>query len=194
MEGYSGYLLWQMFLELDSYEFPLRSYGDLAFHIYDSTARHAANVLQPIQILLTCGQVIIQNGQAISQASKFRICYIVCILIFVAGGFIVGQVRTLRNYGLISTIAVGVNLLVIFISMSIMAHSESNYGISILGSAGFAVGDGSIVPDPNGKYSAVRHYNCLPNPDSLLGSINGPMQGVYAYGGAMIFIEIMAEM
>ena len=194
MAGYSGYLLWKIYLGLDSYEFPLRNYGDLAFRIFGPIPRHCVNILQSIQLCLICGQVIIQNGQGISQASKFRLCYVVCILIFVIAGFIFGQIRTLRNYGLMSAVAVGLNLMVIFITMGVMAHSPPNYKISVLGSAGSANDDGSITPDAQGNYPPIRHYNGLPNPNSLLGSINGLMQGVFAYGGAQIFIEIMAEM
>lgn len=172
----------------------MRNYGDIAFRVYGTPARHLVNVLQTIQLVLICGQVIIQNGQGISQASKFRLCYVVCILIFVIVGFLVGQVRTLRNYGIASALAVGLNLMVIFVSMGVMAHSAPNYAISVLGSAGSANGDGSITPDAQGNYPPVQHYNGLPNPNSLLGSINGLMQGVFAYGGAQIFVEIMAEM
>ena len=193
MAGYSGYLLWQTYLGLDSYEYPLRNYGDLAFRIYGSMPRHCVNVLQTLQLLLITGQVIIQNGQAISQTSKFRLCYVVCIILFVLVGFAIGQVRTLRNYGLMSALAVGINLLVIFITMGVMAHSPPNHSIAVLGSAGSAVDPTSITP-VNGVYPPVRHYNGLPDPSSLVGSINGLMQGVFAYGGAQIFVEIMAEM
>jgi hypothetical protein len=99
MAGYSGYLLWQTFLGLDSHEFPLRNYGDLAFRIYGPIARQFVNVLQALLLLLILGQVIIQNCQGISQVSKFHLCYAVCCVIFVAVGFFIGQVRTLRNYG-----------------------------------------------------------------------------------------------
>jgi hypothetical protein len=194
LAGYCGYLLWKLYMGLDSYEFPLRNYGDIAFRVFGAPARHAVNILQSIQLCLICGQVIIQNGQGISQASKFRLCYVVCILIFVIAGFLVGQVRTLRNYGVASAVAVGLNLMVIFVSMGVMAHSQPNFAISVLGSAGAANGDGSITPDAAGNYPPIKHYNGLPNPNSLLGSINGLMQGVFAYGGAQIFIEIMAEM
>jgi hypothetical protein len=194
MAGYSGYLLWRCFLALDSYEFPCRNYGDFFFRIYGTWSRYACNILQSLQLLLIVGQVIIQNGQGISQASKFRLCYVVCILIFVIVGFAVGQVRTLRNFGAMSAVAVGLNLMVIFITMGVMAHSPPNFAISVLGSAGSANGDGSIDPDAQGNYPPIKHYNGLPNPDSLLGSINGLMQGVFAYGGAQIFVEIMAEM
>lgn len=91
-------------------------------------------------------------------------------------------------------VAVGFNLLVIFISMGVIAHSPPNYEISTLGSAGYAVDPTTITPDKNGVYPPIRHYNGLPDPNSLIGSINGLMSGVFAYGGAQIFPEIMAEM
>jgi len=194
MAGYSGYILWKVYLGLDSYEFPIRNYGDIVFRTMGSIPRYCVNILQSIQLLLIVGQVAIQNGQGISQASKFRLCYVVCVIIFVIAGFVMGQVRSLRNYGLISMVAVGINLMVIFISMGVMAHSPPNYGISVLGSAGSAVNATTITPDADGNYPPVRHYNSLPDPSSLVGSINGLMSGVFAYGGAQIFPEIMAEM
>ncbi|OAP65406.1 hypothetical protein AYL99_01378 [Fonsecaea erecta] len=164
MAGYSGYLLWQVYLGLDSYEYPLRNY------------------------------VIIQNGQGISQTSKFRLCYVVCVVLFVIAGFFIGQVRTLRNFGVFSMVAVGLNLLVIFISMGVMAHSPPNYAISVLGSAGSAVNATTITPDKNGVYPAIMHYGGLPDSSNFVGAINGLMSGVFAYGGAQLFVEIMAEM
>lgn len=68
-----------------------------------------------------------------------------------------------------------------------MAHSEPNYAISVLGSSGGLVDPTTITPDPTtGEYPPIRHYNGLPDPSSLLGSINGLLQGVFAYGGAQL--------
>lgn len=99
MAGYSGYLLWKCYLGLDSHEFPLKNYGDLAFRIYGTTFRHCVNVLQVLALILILGQITIQQGQGLSQVSKFKLCYAVCPVIFIAVGFFIGQVRTLRNYG-----------------------------------------------------------------------------------------------
>jgi hypothetical protein len=195
MAGYSGYLLWKAFLGLDSHEYPCRNYGDLAFRIYGPYARHVVNVMQAVLLLLTLGQVIILEGQGISQVSKFRLCYSVCCVVFVIVGYFIGQVRTLRNYGWLANSAVFLNLLVIFISMGAMAHSDPNYEISVLGSAGAAVDPATITPDPQtGKYPSIVHYSGNPNSGSFIGSVNGLMQGVFAYGGCQLFVEFMAEM
>ena len=173
----------------------MRNYGDLAFRLYGSPYRYMVNLLQSVQLLCGVGLIVISNGQALSQVSKFRLCYAVCCLIWALCGFGLGQVRTLQKYGWLANAAIYLNLLIMFISMGVMAHSPPNYAISTLGSAGAAVDPTTITPDPTtGDYPPIIHYGSLPNPSSLVGSINGLMQGVYAYGGAQLFVEFMAEM
>ena len=193
MAGYSGYLIWHTYLGLDSYEFPCRNYGDLAFRTWGTTARYLTNILQALGLLLLLGQVTIQFGQNISQVSKFRLCYIVCPLLFVIAGFFMTQIRTLKNYGLVANLAVWLNLLTIFITMGVMAHSPPNYAISVLGSSGSAVDPTTITPDAQGNYPPIIHYGGLPSAD-LVGSINGLLSGVLAYAGAQLFVEFLAEM
>ncbi|KAF7198285.1 hypothetical protein HII31_00024 [Pseudocercospora fuligena] len=191
--GYSGYLVWRMFLGVDSYQFPCKNYGDLAFRTWGVTVRHITNTIQALGLLLLLGQVTIQFGQNISQVSKFRLCYIVCPLLFVITGFALGQVRTLRQLGLVANLAVWLNLLVIFMTMGFVSHSPPNYAAATLGSAGSAVDPASITPDANGVYPAIVHYAGLPA-SNLVGSINGLLSGVLAYAGVQLFVEFMAEM
>ena len=172
----------------------MKNYGDLAFRIYGTVPRYTVNILQTIQLLCQVGLIIISNGQAISQVSKFRLCYAVCCLIWAIAGFFVGQVRTLQKYGWLANAAIYINLLIMFITMGVMAHSPPNYAISVLGSSGGVVDPATITPNAQGQYPPIIHYAGLPNPNSLIGAINGLMQGVYAYGGAQLFIEFMAEM
>ncbi|SPQ25778.1 46fc58f0-96f7-4996-8023-12658bfbb7a1 [Thermothielavioides terrestris] len=192
LAGYSGYLIWHVFMHVDSYEFPARNYGDLAFRTWGTVARHITNFLQAIALLLLLGQVTILFGQNISQMSKFRLCYIVCPLVFVIAGFFLTQIRTLKAYGWVATLAIWLNLLVIFISMGVMAHSPPNYAIAVLGSAGSAVDPDSITP-VDGVYPPIVHYSGLPA-NNLVGNINGLLSGVLAYAGAQLFVEFLAEM
>ena len=97
MAGYSGYLIWHVFMGVDSYEFPARNYGDLAFRTWGTTARYVLNFLQALALLLLLGQVVILFGANIYEMSKTHLCYIVCPLIFVIFGFFLTQVRTLKN-------------------------------------------------------------------------------------------------
>lgn len=64
-----------MYLGLDSDQYPLKTYGDLAFRLYGPVVRHGFNFLQSVQLLCNVGVIIVSNGQALSQVSKFRLCY-----------------------------------------------------------------------------------------------------------------------
>jgi hypothetical protein len=78
--------------------------------------------------------------------------------------------------------------------MGVMAHSPPNYAISVLGSAGAAVDTTTITPDASGTYPPIIHYGGLPISKNLVGAINGLMSGIFAWGGAQLFLEFMAEM
>jgi hypothetical protein len=105
--------------------------------------------------------------------------------------FFLGQVRTLQKFGWLANAAVFLNLMIMFISMGVIAHSAPNYSIAVLGSVGGSVNVTSITPNADGVYPPIIHNNGLPDPSSLIGSVIGLMQGVYAYGGAQLFIEFM---
>ncbi|KAF2101224.1 hypothetical protein NA57DRAFT_34581 [Rhizodiscina lignyota] len=193
LAGYSGYLICHVFLGIDSHEFPARNYGDLGFRTWGTTARYVTNIMQALGLLLLLGQVTIQYGENISAVSKFKLCYAVCPVLFVCVGFFLTQIRTLKAYGWVANFAVWLNLLVIFISMGVIANSEPNFAISVLGSAGSAVDPTTITPDAHGNYPPIMHYGALPK-NSLVGSINGLLSGVLAYAGAQLFVEFLAEM
>ncbi|KAI1169995.1 transmembrane amino acid transporter protein-domain-containing protein [Nemania sp. FL0916] len=190
---YSGYLIWKIFMGVDSHEFPARNYGDLAFRVWGTTARHIVNFLQAIALLLLLGQVTILFGQNISEMSKYTICYIVCPLIFVIIGFFLTQVRSLRNFGWLANFGFVLNLLAIFISMGATAHNPPNYSIALLGSVGGGIDPDSITKNADGSYPPVMTFSGLPT-TNLIGSINGLLSGVLAYAGLQLFVEFMAEM
>ncbi|KAI2637461.1 transmembrane amino acid transporter protein-domain-containing protein [Xylaria nigripes] len=190
---YSGYLLWKIFMGVDSHEYPARNYGDLAFRAWGTVARHIVNVLQAIGLLLLLGQTTILFGQNISEMSRYQICYIVCPLIFVIIGFFLTQIRSLGSFGWLATFGFCLNLLAIFISMGAAAHNPPNFSIATLGSVGSAIDPTSIKPDANGVYPAIVTFAGLPT-KNLVGSINGLLSGVLAFAGLQLFIEFMAEM
>ncbi len=193
LAGYSGYLLWDTFLGLDSYQFPLRSFGDMGFRVYGPWMRHLFNILQSIQLLLNVGLIVISNGEALSQAAKFKLCYIICCLVWALAGFLLGQVRTLQKFGWLANVAVWLNLTCMFITMGGAAHSPPNYA-GASQAAGATIGDGSSVVAVNGVFPPVMTSGGLPSTGAFYGTVSGAMQAVFAYGGSMIFPEFMAEM
>jgi len=180
MAGYSGWQLWRMFLRLDSDRYPLKTYGDVAFRIYGTWARITVNLLQSIQLLCNVGVIVIQNGQSLSQITTGNLCFVVCCIIFTVAGAFLGQIRTLQKFGWIANAAIWMNLLVIFITMGVVAHSEPNW---VAAKASNQVDQGPIIrtggPPPGVAFE---------------GQVVGLMQAVYSYGGAMLFCEFMSEM
>ena len=82
LAGCSGWLMWKVFLGLDSDQFPLKTYGDLIFRLFGRPARHMLNILQTIQLLCNVGIIIIPNGESLSQVAKFNLCYAICCFIW----------------------------------------------------------------------------------------------------------------
>jgi hypothetical protein len=192
---YGGFLLYYMFLGLDSHYYPMRTYGDIAFRLYGTPMRHLVNILQSIQLLFNVGIIVIANGQGLSQVSKFKLCYAVCCLVFALTGFIIGQVRTLQKYGWLANAAIWMNVFIMVTSMGVAAHSGVNYTAAPQASAGAALGGASVTQNADGSYPPIMHSAGLPHDDrGFTGAVNGLMQAVYSYGGAMLFIEFMAEM
>ncbi|KAF8519394.1 amino acid transporter-like protein [Hysterangium stoloniferum] len=186
---YTGMQLWKMYLSLDSDEFPVQNYADLTERIYGRFARHAVNILQTLQLLFNVawGAILplifsfshikvysFRNTQGLSQISKGKVCFSVLALIWMLAGMIIGQIRSLQNYGNLANFAIWLNLLVIFITMGAVAHSAPNFHAAMI--------------DPAPVVAAARISR--PFNDQIV----GVMQMVYSYGGAMLFIELMAEM
>lgn len=175
MAAYSGFLLWWMFLKLDSERYPVRSFGDLGQRIYGSWFRHVCNILQSLQLVINVGIIILQNGQGLSQMAHFKLCFSVCNVVWTLAGMILGQIRTLQKFGRIANLSIWMNILVLIMTMAFVANSPPNYQ---------AVAGGDTGP------VITQAINLQPFQTQL----EGIMQIVFSYGGAMIFIEFMAEM
>jgi hypothetical protein len=111
----SGFQLWWIYLHMDSDRYPLRGYGDMFFRVWGTWARHTINILQSIQLLFTVSILILSNGQSISQIAKGNLCFVVCLIVFMAAGMILGQIRTLQRFSWLANFAVWINVLIIFI-------------------------------------------------------------------------------
>lgn len=49
---YTGFILWRLFVRLDSERYPLRTYSDIVERIYGKRARQASSFLQNVQLLV----------------------------------------------------------------------------------------------------------------------------------------------
>lgn len=178
--AYGGFLLWKMFLQLDSDRYPLRSFGDIAYRVAGKVARHTINIFQSVQLLFNVGIIIIQNGQGLSQISKGSVCFIVLCLVWAIAGAIIGQIRTLARLGWLAHFAIWLNVLILIITTAVIFHSDPNY-------------DAALANNNAPKGPKITTAG-PPDGVDFEGQVVGLMQAVYSYGGAMLFVEFMAEM
>ncbi|SCV72670.1 BQ2448_4207 [Microbotryum intermedium] len=178
--GFTGFMIWRMFCQLDSVRFPVRHYGDLAERIYGPWARHVCNFLVTFQLLFNCGIVILGNGQGLTQIVKGHICFTVSIVIWAAVGALISLVRELHAFSAFANFSVWLNILIMILSMAFVAHSPPNIAGAIA-AYGPSIGTGPVV------IKAVVG-------GSVFNQVNGAFNMVFAYGGSMIFPEIIAEM
>lgn len=109
--AFSGWILWQVFLGLDSSRYPLLSFGDTYFRVYGPWARHFINVAQSLQQFMTVCVLILGNGTIISQLASEKICFIVCMIIFMAVGILLGSIRSLQRLGWLANASVWFNII-----------------------------------------------------------------------------------
>lgn len=193
LSAYSGWILWRVHLGLDSDRYPLKGYGDFFFRIFGPMSRHLVNICQSIQLLLTVSILNLGIGQSISQISQgpnggTGLCFVVCLVIFMLAGSILGQIRTLQRLGWLANFAVWINCLILLICMGVAANSPPNFRATEA-QYGSKFGPGHIV-----KFAGIPPDGYASGGSGFIGTLNGLDQAVYSYGGAMLFAAFLAEM
>jgi len=102
-------------------------------------------------------------------------------VIFTVLGFILSQIRTLQSLSWLSNIAIWLNVIVIIMTMVVVHYYPPNY----------AAAASSPELDVN---APIMTSAGLPPGKTVRDNINGLMNCVFAYGGATLFNELMAEM
>ena len=105
---------------------------------------------------------------------------VLCEAIFMLCGFVLGQIRTLQRLSFLSNLAIWLNVIVIIMVMVVVHKYPPNYAA--------AAQSGIDVNQP-----IITTANWPPGLE-LPDYINGLMNCVFAYGGATLFNELMAEM
>lgn len=186
MAFYSGIQLWWQFTGLDSPRYPMRNYGDLGFRLYGKWARTLINILQSCQFFLNVTIIIEASGQGLQQMAAGVngtgvLCFVAAEVIFTLLGFVFGQIRTLQQVGWLANLAVWLNVFVILMTMGVIPAFGPNYEASAA----------AYNTTPNEPIITSAYW---PPGTTLNDRINGLMNGVFAYGGATLFNEFMAEM
>ncbi|EJU02788.1 hypothetical protein DACRYDRAFT_106844 [Dacryopinax primogenitus] len=179
--GYTSLLLLYMYLRLDSDRYPVRNYADLVEVVAGPIARRFATAGQSIQLIVIVATVILGNGQALFQITQSQLCFIVSVLIFGLLGMCIGQIQSLKSVAWVGSASVYLNISVILISIGFFANSPPNY-----------VGANAAYGLPIDPPAPIEHVAIVDG--TLANKVNGAMNMVYAWGGMMIFPEMMAEM
>ncbi|KAL5093345.1 hypothetical protein Trisim1_011150 [Trichoderma cf. simile WF8] len=185
--AFSGYILWKVFLGLDSSRFPMVSFGDTYFRVYGPFARHFINVAQAIQQFMTVAVLILGSGTTIAQLSSEKICYVACLIIFMVVGMVFGSIRSLQRIGWLANLSVWINIVSFIIIMVACANYPIDYS---------AVTNSTLIKtiEPIKLFAGPPPDQYQQQATGFAGQFNGINQMVYSYGGALLFIAFLAEM
>jgi hypothetical protein len=124
------------------------------------------------------------------------------MVIIAALGMVLGQIRTLQRFGWLANLSVWTTVIVSFMAIGVSATSQPNYATMFdsFGGAGSPFGDRNFPNGTETPHIPIRTFAGTP-PDGyasggtgFLGTYQGINTIVYAYGGAMLFFNLLAEM
>ncbi|CAR29354.1 ZYRO0G06710p [Zygosaccharomyces rouxii] len=187
-----GWLLNHCFCKVDSNNYPIRTFSDLASRVVAPWFRYPFGLLQFIQMILNCGLLLLSTAQAVSQMlivnrGKDNFCFTVDILVWALLCMIAGQISSLGKFAHIANSAVWMNIAICICTMVGVAVGGPYYGIF----QQYGKGPPYYYPDTFNPLPIVKHAIA---PGSLGDRIAGMNNMVFAWGGATIFCEVMAEM
>lgn len=185
--GISGYILWRVYLSLDSSRYPILSYGDPFFRVFGKKSRHFINVTQAFQQFMTVAVLVLGSGQIIGQLSGGTICYIACFVIFTVFGIFAGMMRGLQHVGWLANGAVWLNIASFIIVMVAAARYPVDYQATTLNTRVHDI-------SPIKTFAGPPPAEYQPAAVGFAGQLNGINQMVYSWGGALLFVAFLAEM
>ncbi|CCG84771.1 protein of unknown function [Taphrina deformans PYCC 5710] len=124
--AYSAWILWKLFLKLDSREYPVINYGDLAYKIFGQAARIGCSSLQALQLWFNVGVIIL-------------VCFSVLALIWAIVGMCLGQIKTLQRFRLLASFSIWLNVICLAVIMAIVVRSAPNYKVRVQKSSSTAL-------------------------------------------------------
>ncbi|KAE9364781.1 hypothetical protein N431DRAFT_355013 [Stipitochalara longipes BDJ] len=194
--GASGFMIWRVFLALDSSRFPMVTFGDAFFRLFGSKTRHFINVLQSFQMFMSVAVVQLGQTYILAQlAEKVNLCLIVCGIISLVVGMASGYMRALKHLGWFCNASVWINI----VSFIIICVAAAKYGPDPTA----AVQTGVLPKEwaQPGQMAPVVTFSGVPPPlyqptdhDLFAAKFNGINSMVYAYSGAILFIAFLSEM
>ena len=191
---YGGILLWELFMELDSPEVPVRTYGDLAQRICAHWGpRWAFNIklalagFQSLELLLAIAAQILGNASGLQEivvggnAGAASTCFLLYSMAFPILGCLLSQIKLLNNVSKFAFTNLFMLLILVGITLAIAAIYSPLLGTTGPIPPGGLFSLGYVNPgDP------ITAYNAAPYPFII--SVSGLMNLSYAYAGSLMFV------
>ncbi|KAG7730136.1 hypothetical protein KL933_001216 [Ogataea haglerorum] len=183
-----GYVLNYCFCKLDSNNYPIRTFSDLAGRAVGAWFRYPTALLQFIQMIMNVGLIMLSTGQILAQMlvtnrGHNSLCFSVEVLVWAFLGMILGQIKTLNRFAHIANSAVWMNVAVCIITMvAAGVENKPNYDL-------FWSNYGCTAP-----YDTLEVVKHAIAPGTLSDRIGGMNNMVFAWGGATVFCECMYEL
>ncbi len=175
MAYYAGYLLMQIYSQLDSIRHPIKTYADMADRVFGRWLAYIFTFLQSVQLVINVGLLCLTNGQSLEllvATGTGNLCFAIAVLIWALVGMVFAQIRTLRGLSVFANFAVFMNLTIVFVSMGIYKE----YGFNVQAVAN----NMNLTPDfINSHPVQTSATTTAPLPME----VNGIMNMVFAYGG-----------
>lgn len=180
---FAGQTIWKLYLSMDSSRYPIVCYADLGERTFGRVVRHIFNVFQSLQLVFNVALLINGNASTLAQLAKWNkhTCFLGMCAVWFAVGVLGGQIRSLKNFAWLCNWNIWINIITMIMTL---------YGVA------------TYAPVPSlsyhKTYNKSQKFTTAWLPPYVVNSwylqVQGVQLAVFAYGGAMIFPEFMAEM
>jgi len=210
---YTGFILMNLFLKLDTEEAPIRTFSDIGERVYGSNFRVCVAFLQAIQLQLSVSVLILGEAQVLQEMlpSGSSPCFLILTSGWTLFGMCVGFIKAFSHLAQLANWCIWMNISICIVCMALGGNPYTAYVDPIsnlpwsnpLNSVGeslpnfpfgpvtpvIAVTSGAQIGNAAGGGNAVSG-----TPFNTAAVANSTMNIVYAYGGATMFVELLSEM
>lgn len=175
----SGGVIWWVFLLLDSPEYPVKTFAQIAYLIGGEPCRQLVIFLQLLATILTAAGALISAAESVIILRTDRMCWIGLLLLLAGVMTVIGHIKQLNVLGKYCLLVSFCNYASLFVQLGFMSNSEPNWqnAESLLG-----------IPKAAVETFAVVSGQSMINRIVALSNIS------YVFAGSIVFPEIITEM
>lgn len=175
----SGGVIWWVFVLLDSPEFPVKTFADIAYIIGGQPFKQLIIFLQLVSTILTCGVIIISAGECVIILRDNRMCWVGLLVLLAGVMMLLSLIKKLSVIGKYCLMVTFINYISLFIQLGYIGHSEPNWANAL-----------SVLGIPQGP---IETYGITPGM-SLMNRVVAIANISYVFAGSIVFPEIISEL